>query len=170
MAGRVHPRDCQIRPCDYKVGLQELMSGENNLRQMIKHGQWDPGPPTHPHSPLQKVKQGRWDSSHCLSLCWMHTGSHGASPPKLSLVSIVTCSLDWLSVSVCVNVRVCELLDPAPQLGPSHKMTPRTQASFNIRQHFQSHHTLAQKYLTYPGRRDDVTMAREEQPGCPAAP
>lgn len=49
----------------------------------------------------------------------MHTGSHGASPPKLPLVSIVTCSLDWLSVSVCVNVRVCELLGPAPQLGPT---------------------------------------------------
>lgn len=48
IAGRVHPRACQTRCYDYKVRLPEPMSGENHLRVMTQHGQWDPDPPNIP--------------------------------------------------------------------------------------------------------------------------
>lgn len=83
---------------------------------MTQHGQWDPDLPTVPHSHDRKPSR-----AHGLLAPISHSAGCTLAvmvipPPKVPLVPIITCSLNWLKAGcVCVLVGLASL---APTLCP----------------------------------------------------
>lgn len=139
ISGRVHPGAWQTRPHDWKVRLQELMSGENQLRLMMKHGQWDL---TLQHTPALHCRKPSCADGvpAAISLCRdAHRQVWRFLPPKLPLVSTETCCLtNWLKAEcecMCVHVCVCWRGShswpsiPSSDLVPTCQVTPHTHVS-----------------------------------------